>query len=229
VTAISPAICQRCGECCRRGGPALHRGDLPLLESGVISRGSLYTLRRGELARDPVTGTLGPLAEELVLVKGEGGQGGNPWACVFLQPEDNACRIYRSRPAECRALLCFDTGALEAMYTLARLTRFDIVNPAGALAELMRAHEAGCGHERLAQLARDYTERRMPATHADIVEMLRLDAALRELLPERLGQELAPQLDFYLGRPLVSALPGLGLGLAGGERLLVHHRPNPQE
>jgi Fe-S-cluster containining protein len=230
---ISPAVCQRCGECCRKGGPALHTGDLELLRQGVLTPDHLFTLRRGELARDQVTGNLAPLAEELVKIKGlDDSPAATPetrWACGFLDQEQGTCTIYRNRPAECRALLCFDTGALEAMYDVGRITRFDIVSPEGGLAELIRAHEEACSHERLAELARDYVDRREPDTAEAILGMLRHDDALREVVVERMGPAVAPRLEFYFGRPMAQTLPGLGLrltGVPGRPRLMVTRAPN---
>ena len=43
-------FCVRCGECCRRGSPALFGQDLPTLASGAIARKDLVTVRRGERA-----------------------------------------------------------------------------------------------------------------------------------------------------------------------------------
>ena len=61
--------CKRCGQCCRLGGPVLHRDDLSLLDrfdapaKGTVPFGmaDLVTLRTGELVRDDVIGTLTPL------------------------------------------------------------------------------------------------------------------------------------------------------------------------
>ena len=66
--------CKRCGQCCRLGGPVLHRDDLSLLDrldapaKGTVPFGmaDLVTLRTGELVRDDVIGTLTPLESECV-------------------------------------------------------------------------------------------------------------------------------------------------------------------
>ena len=56
--------CKRCGTCCREGGPALHRVDHDLVASGKIPLKDLYTIRKEELARDNVKGTLQPVVEQ---------------------------------------------------------------------------------------------------------------------------------------------------------------------
>lgn len=71
---ILMSSCKRCGQCCRLGGPVLHRDDLSLLDrfdapaKGTVPFGmaDLVTLRTGELVRDDVIGTLTPLESECV-------------------------------------------------------------------------------------------------------------------------------------------------------------------
>ena len=58
--------CQRCGTCCQKGGPALHQVDKELVDEGHLPASCLYTLRCGELARDPISGDLVELPTELI-------------------------------------------------------------------------------------------------------------------------------------------------------------------
>ena len=68
--------CKRCGQCCRLGGPVLHRDDVSLLdlldapakEGVAFGLADLVTLREGELVRDDVIGTLSPLEGECVKI-----------------------------------------------------------------------------------------------------------------------------------------------------------------
>lgn len=94
--------CRRCGACCLKGGPALHREDLPLLASAAITRSRLVTLCPGELAFIPqaadqgggLAGQIGmlslaPLSHDVIKIKGVGAKNGSPgqnsWTCVFYQ------------------------------------------------------------------------------------------------------------------------------------------------
>jgi Fe-S-cluster containining protein len=90
--------CRRCGACCIKGGPALHRKDRPLVTQGVIGLRFLYTLREGELAMDNVAGGLCPVSDDIIKIKGQG----HGWTCVFFDAAVKGCQIYASRPAECR-------------------------------------------------------------------------------------------------------------------------------
>ncbi len=210
--------CKGCGTCCRKGGPTLHLEDMPLIRRGVLPLEALVTLRAGELARDDVAGTLLPLEEETVKVAGTG-EPDAPWRCRF-HGADGRCGIYADRPAQCRALLCTDTRALEQLYARARATRTHVLAcaPEG-WRELAEAHEEQCA---LAPLL-------SPARHADrdgdaadvLLEAVRYDLAFRELSVERAGVPSAV-LPCLLGRPLAVLLEALGLAILRSEDGTLH-------
>ncbi len=213
--------CRRCGECCRRGGPALHEQDLPLITDVVLPLDALLTLRRGELARDQVQGALAPLEEEIVKLKPQG----TGWTCGKLHMLDNMCAIYENRPAECRAMVCEDTAELEAMYAQDRITRADVIGQGTPLAELVETHEERCSVALLRRLAECFldAEKEQKAQAADaILEIIAYDRAVRELAREK-GQIRSGMLDFLFGRPVERILPGVGLRVqrAGGKLTLV--------
>ena len=54
----SKTSCNRCGSCCKQGGPALHMQDLDLVLSGKLHFEDLITVRRGELALQPLTDSI---------------------------------------------------------------------------------------------------------------------------------------------------------------------------
>jgi Fe-S-cluster containining protein len=205
--------CKACGECCRKGGPVLHREDRILLGEGVLPPAALVTLRAGELARDDVRGELAPLPQEAIKLAGSGGS----WSCLYL--DAGSCSIYARRPAQCRALFCEDASALAAMYEQERLTRADVLpllHPDWL--PLAGAHEAECAWTRLAPLA-------LRAPHdagaeRAVLEALRFDRAFRELAVER-AKLPADALPLIFGRPLCALLADFGLALeAGGARLV---------
>ena len=240
----SGPVCDGCGTCCRKGGPLLHGEDAPLVAQGHVPLVRLVTLRRGELVHDPVAGRVLPLEEEAVKVQGTG-EPGQPWRCVFHretgQDGHGGCGVYAQRPAQCRALFCKDTSALEALYAVRRLDRTALllhVQKAGApLAALgggagtaQDVTSLPCGGERwpeaLLSLAQAHEEQcALPplaalapsvpddaAACATVLEAIRFDLAFRELAVERGG--IPPSLlPFALGRPLRSFLLSLGLDI----------------
>lgn len=197
--------CKRCGECCRKGGPALHKADLDVLATGVIRRRHLFTLRKGEQAWDHARGVLSLVEQELIKIKGMGGE----WTCCLWNPEIFDCSIYKDRPAECRALNCWDTAELEAMYAEDRLGRRDLVNTKGGLWSIIEEHEERCAVPAFQGLVESWRSGGGTGAEA-LVEALRFDEAVRDLLCARAGADPA-ELDFLLGRPLVVVAAGFGV------------------
>lgn len=208
MVAATP-VCRRCGACCRLGGPSLSPEDLPLIASGRLALADLLVLRRGEYVTDNVAGGVGPLAAERVMVRPVAGGR----ACRFFT-EPDACAVHDHRPLQCRLLFCDAPQAVRDTYAAARLTRRDILAPDDPLAELCAHHEAETDLTRLAPLCRRALAGDA-AAEAEAARLVRLDAAFRELLPSRGG--VPPEtLLFYLGRPLVQALPACRAVLGAG-------------
>ncbi|MDY7001441.1 MAG: YkgJ family cysteine cluster protein [Thermodesulfobacteriota bacterium] len=189
--------CERCGQCCEKGGPALHHWDMDLFERGVIKYRHVYTLRKGELVYDQFKDALVPLEREIVKVKGQG----RTWTCIFYDKEDHACSIYKHRPLECVALKCWDLRELEEVYDRDRIARSPLVPEKSAMGEIIADHEKRCAVSLLGELSSALeTDRRESAKEA-IETLSRYDQAVRDLMRERAGLE-PEDLDFFFGRPV---------------------------
>ena len=197
--------CRRCGECCQRGGPALHTVDRPLVEKGLIPAACLYTIRPGEPVHDNVAGRLAFAEADIIKIKG----GAEGWTCCFLAEDGRGCRIYADRPEECRRMQCWDTRAIEALYRRERLSREDLLGGVTGLWELIAHHEERCAYRRLKELVPRLSASSSARSKAmtTIREMVSYDESLRALLVEQ-GQAEADMLDFLLGRPLTRTLAG---------------------
>ena len=103
--------CRRCGECCRRGGPALHSGDLELLEDGILAPTDLVRIRKDEPVFDQIKGRVIPAAAEMLKLAGRNGS----WCCRFFRADPPACSIHARRPLECRLLFCRAPEAVAAV------------------------------------------------------------------------------------------------------------------
>ena len=186
--------CRRCGTCCRKGGPALHRQDLPAIQRGAIALKYLYTLRKGERVRENVRGGVVNLAEELIKIK----EGPDGRACIFFDDNEKGCIIYDRRPLECRILKCWDTREIEAIYDRDRLCRRDLLEALPHLWDLAAFHQEECDLE---PILKGHPDRR------EVNRIMACDSEMRRLVPERTG--LDPEiLDFLLGRPLSSIMTG---------------------
>lgn len=226
--------CKRCGQCCRLGGPVLHRDDVSLLdlldapakEGVAFGLADLVTLREGELVRDDVIGTLSPLEGECVKIAPA--EGRSDWQCRFLirMPDavpgrDAGCSIYDRRPSQCRALNCSDTRGIAGLYDHDRAARADVMKAVGAPEEwlgLFPAYEETCSYARIVPLAKLVMPPINPGTPAEkeateaLLETVRYDIAFRDLCVER-GNIPASYLPFLLGRPLSETLVMFGLSL----------------
>lgn len=217
--------CRRCGACCRKGGPALHIEDQPLVAQGTIGLGFLYTLREGELALDNVAGGLCPVSDDIIKIRGQG----HGWTCVFFDAAAKGCQIYANRPVECRVLECWDPGQLAAMYSRDRLTRRDLIAGIDGLWELVLDHAQRVPHGRIRQLLASAGPRGLdPDASAALMAMVRYDLSLRAVLVEK-GKARPAQLDFLFGRPLTQTMPPLGVTLtrSAGELRIVYRPAAP--
>jgi Fe-S-cluster containining protein len=193
----STASCSRCGTCCRKGGPALHREDRERVAQGIIQPRDLYTIRKGEWASDPMQGGLIRVDDDIIKIKGCGGA----WTCRFFDALANACRIYADRPVECTLLECRDTARLEQAYRLGRLTRRDLLADMEGLWGLIEDHGRRCDYDILRGIMEQDSGRGRAEAEGQMAEMIRYDAELRRLMVARGGLE-AEMMDFLLGRPV---------------------------
>lgn len=210
--------CRRCGTCCEKGGPSLHQEDRPLVDNGQIPVRYLFTIRRGELARDNVKGILAPLSEEIIKIKGQPGR----WTCLFYDEKTRGCGIYDHRPLECRALNCRDTRRIEQVYAAARLTRRDLLSGVDGLWDLVDDHEQRCSYDRLKSLVCAGDRDGHPKQEGALLEVIRYDAHIRRLTAERGGMD-DQMLDFIFGRPLVDTIKMFDLAMikeGGTDRLV---------
>jgi len=192
--------CRRCGECCKRGGPALHEPDMEFIRAGAIPLNCLYTIRPGERAYDNVNGGLFQVTTDIVKIKSHEGSS----ACVFYDDDDKACRIYAHRPLECRLQACWDNSALEGAYTGERLSRKMILENSEWLRDMIDAHEARCHFE----FIHHYVEGREAgdlASADELTEIVNYDVHFREIAVSK-GNMPSDLLDFLLGRPLAKIL-----------------------
>jgi Fe-S-cluster containining protein len=193
--------CRRCGTCCRKGGPAFHLADRPLIEKGTIPLRKLFTIRKGERVKDPIRGVVRPVSTELIKLKGSA----NTWTCTFFNERDFSCRIYAGRPLECRLLKCWDTTDVEEMTARDCLTRRHLLEGVAGLWDLVAEHEARCSCEKLGEMMAHLKKERPKKTEKAFAEILNYDRHLRRLVVEK--SRIDPEiLDFLFGRPLEKIL-----------------------
>ncbi len=207
----SAGTCRRCGTCCRKGGPALHLADRELVETGKIPLKSLFTIRQGEPAYDNIRNVVMPASSDIIKIKGTGTKTAT---CFYLVRDEMACRIYADRPVECRALACWDTNAIEALYDKERLTRSHLLERLPGLIDFVSDHQEKVDYLRVARLAEQIREDADPQSAVDaMLSMIRYDHSIRQVTVERTRLD-AELLDFLFGRPLTITISKFYLKLA---------------
>lgn len=199
--------CARCGECCRNGGPALHRQDVECFGGeGGLAMEHVYAIRRGEMVYDQPSNSIRPLEGEVLKIA----SGQDTRWCRFYIPVGHQCAVYQRRPAECRALLCTDPGRLTAMYDKDRLTRRDLLPEDHPLLELLDEHDLRCDPAELARLAELVNDHADPDAVEALGAMLTYDRELRTLTAQRSGLPEAA-MNLLFGRPAGLQLRAFGL------------------
>ena len=196
--------CNRCGECCREGGPVLHTEDLVLVKSDKIPTIHLITIRKGELVLNPQAGCVQPAKTELVKIKGKG----RNWVCHYYDEQNQSCRMYELRPVACETLKCWDIEKILDIIEKDTLCRFDIVDKDSPLYDVIKEHEQLCPCPDFEYIAEKRTK-----ISASLKE--ELEKRVRDDLTFRTRQVKAHQLQladelFYFGRPLFQLLQPFG-------------------
>ena len=196
--------CDACGSCCRQGGPALHSQDLDLIRDGVLSLEDLLTVRRGELALQPLSDEPQQVTGEFLKLKGQG----RDWCCRFYNFEEKGCTIYEYRPEACRLLDCTHPDELLAVAGRDLLSRLDLIAVDDPLLPLVKLHEEHCACPPLEGLVGRLAaggENGMAA----MIRLVNIDIAVRSKAIRELSLSVELEL-FYFGSPLFQLLQLLG-------------------
>ena len=198
--------CVRCGTCCEKGSPTLLKQDDALFVSGVVTPDNVFTIRKGEQIYHPETDQTAPADREFVKIKEI--HGGGP--CVFLDSSENSCRIYGSRPTQCRRQECWNPKNT-LLQDDELLSREDMLSATGDLWAIIKKHEDRCSHD---DFSREIA--RLSATKGqtvdDLLNILAFDHHVRDFVTANLGVDQS-FMDFFFGRPLSLTLGQYGLRL----------------
>ena len=199
--------CRRCGTCCLKGGPVLHKEDIKIIREGHAGHRHLVTLRKGEVVFNPVSNSLGQINVELVKVTGKGGV----WSCCFYDDQNTSCALYEHRFFECRLLKCWDTSDLMRVIGRHTLLRADLINATDPIMELIESHDEECPctevEDLIAKISREPGSRRYLAR---LEELVRKDISIRAYALSDLGLKKEYEL-FIFGRPLKEIIESRGL------------------
>jgi Fe-S-cluster containining protein len=200
--------CNRCGACCIKGGPALHKEDISLLFSKSLSPVVLVTIRKGEPVYHPTENRLVELPMDIIKIKSKPSKA----TCLFFNEVEMACSIYQERPLECRAFKCWDTQEAEGLFLTDILAREDIFPPNSALLELIHAYDQRFPPKEIFSMIFEAKDLLNGAkeTLAALEEIAKKDNIFRKRVKDTFGIH-DESLGFFLGRSVAELHRQYGL------------------
>jgi Fe-S-cluster containining protein len=195
--------CERCGKCCTGSSPSLLKEDMALFTGGVLSYSDAVTVRDGERLCSYSDGRIYESFMELVKIRCRE----HSSVCIFYSNEDG-CRIYENRPAQCRKYECWSPMDLYSGLGSDALGRKELFNGVDVLMEIIGKHEARCSYKGLSHALERLAEGDEAAVE-EVMDMLQYDTYIRPFLTEKFD---VPEgaLDLVLGRPLIDAVNEFG-------------------
>lgn len=213
--------CVQCGECCRKGSPALMLEDLDILRQEKIPWSHLLCLRRGEPVHSPFDEKLFFLLDERIKLKEK------PEAreCILFDNLTDRCTVYADRPMQCRAQACWDPTEAKQLAEQPYLTRRDMFRGIELLLELMGEHDRRCSFEKLSEAFKRLEECK-GKTADEVTELLAYEDHFRRFMGEKL-QIPEDTLDLIFGRSFADMTRLFGFRVCeepDGSRCLVPDR-----
>jgi len=187
----------------------LHHDDKKILLSGYVGHKHLVTVRRGEMAYNPLRDCLEPVPRELIKVAGKG----NGWSCVFYDEKESCCSLYEHRFLECRLLKCWDPSDLISVIYRDTISRADIINPDDPIMEVIAMHEKECPFNEINALLTALSDgKNRKGIFSELSVFIQADSSLRIHAFSELGLGREFEL-FIFGRPLYRILADSGLSM----------------
>ncbi len=192
--------CKRCGICCMKNPPALHKQDIEFIKGKKITFSNLITYRTGEPMYDNINNKVISLDREIIKLRTKQGS----TECIFYNDKKKECAIYDVRPIECRKLKCWEPEELMAFYEKDRIDRFSLINKHSAIGEIICLHEEKTDLKEFKRIFFAFRETKDPKLKSKLEQMISYDLNVREFIKDKTGA--TKEMDFFFGRPLTEIL-----------------------
>jgi len=182
---------------------------MDLFVKNTLNPTHVITIRKGEVAYSAVSQRLAPGESEMIKIREiPGGK-----TCIFYESEAKTCKIYASRPMQCRTQQCWNPKNYDNIAEMPALRRKALLGVTGDLWEMVREHEERCSYAELARVMA-----RLAATKgrtiSELLDLLAYDDNVRTFTVEKLGFDPGI-MDFLFGRPMRDAMWAYGLKVEG--------------
>lgn len=179
-----------------------------MVRGGRLPLENLITIRRGELAHNPLSGIIEPVLSELVKIRGTGQE----WCCCYYEPASKGCSIYGNRPLACGVLKCWQPEETLALVGRDLLSRLDILDADDPLRPLVLEYERLCPCPDMGEVEKTLSgqaENILPS----LEEQVNADLAFRDKVVKECNLPLPLEL-FLFGRPLFQLLQAFGIAVS---------------
>jgi len=178
------------------------------VSGGYLPMEDLITIRRGELAYNPLSGTIEPVLSELVKIRGTSQE----WCCCYYEPASKGCSIYGNRPLACGVLKCWQPEETLALVGKDLLSRLDILDDDDPLRPLVLEHERLCPCPDMRDVEKTLSEQADNILQS-LEDKVNTDLAFRDRVVKKFNPPLSLEL-FLFGRPLFQLLQAFGVAVS---------------
>ncbi len=187
--------CIRCGTCCQKGGPALHKADRNLIVDRRIRLIDIVTFRIGEPALNPVDKSIIELPCEMIKITGISD---TIWQCKFYSEEQSACLIYEHRPLECKTLKCWQPEDVASLFLKEMLCRSDLIPSDNPIWDVVKAYEKTFSIPLIAAISQQAASG-IKEADLELKKLEQFDIQFRNKVASAFNLEFL-SLNFFLGR-----------------------------
>lgn len=201
---VKKTECDRCGGCCSGSTPSLHKEDVNLFLTSILSFDNTFTIREGELFNLPDDQETCRSFIELIKIKPKEGTE----ECIFYS-SDEGCTIYENRPVQCADYTCWKLNDALTGLEAKALKRKDLFGDVELISDIIERHGERCSYEKLSE-AIEKAAGGNEEIAEEICEILQYDAFIRDYAIERFKLPES-SLDLLFGKPMIGRIKEFGL------------------
>jgi len=132
------------------------------------------------------------------------GESTSSWQCLFYAEDKKACKIYKTRPLECRKLKCWDPTEIKKLFLKKLLSRSDLIPKKNPIWQIINGYEKTFSIKRILETAQAAKSNIVEAKK-ELEHLKEADQQFRNKVSKAFGLPIS-ELNFYLGRPVADII-----------------------